>query len=47
MKQNEANEADSVIVIDSVIDSEKEKKIDRIVFIEKIKKIFINLSPLL
>ena len=45
-KQNEANEADSVIDIDSVIVIEKEKKIDRIVFIEKIQKDFYqSLTP--
>jgi hypothetical protein len=46
VKQNEANEADSVIDIDSVIVIEKEKKIDRIVFIEKIQKDFYqSLTP--
>lgn len=46
VKQNQANEADSVIDIDSVIVIEKEKKIDRIVFIEKIQKDFYqSLTP--
>jgi hypothetical protein len=46
VKQKQANEADSVIDIDSVIVIEKEKKIDRIVFIEKIQKDFYqSLTP--